>query len=156
MMLAEAAPTHLCLPMVEADLDAVLRLEESVYPQPWSRTNFTDSLASGYQADVLRDGAGVLLGYFLLMLILDEAHLLNLAVSAELQGQGLGRSLLDAVLARARDLAAASVLLEVRPSNQRALAIYRRYGFTEIGCRKGYYPAADGQREDAIVLRYTL
>jgi ribosomal-protein-alanine N-acetyltransferase len=49
-----------------------------------------------------------------------------------------------------------SVLLEVRPSNTRALEIYERYGFKQIGRRKGYYPAADGQREDAIVMRFGI
>jgi ribosomal-protein-alanine N-acetyltransferase len=143
-------------PMTEADIDEVLSVEEAVYPHPWSRGNFQDSLSSGYHAWVLRDQGGVMLGYFLLMAIVDEAHLLNLAVSAEMQGQGLGRFLLNQSVACARGLGMESVLLEVRPSNARALEIYRRYGFTGIGRRKGYYPAANGQREDAIVMRFAL
>ncbi|HAT29888.1 MAG TPA: ribosomal-protein-alanine N-acetyltransferase [Janthinobacterium sp.] len=140
-------------PMTESDLDEVLELEDIVYPHPWSRGNFVDSLASGYQAWVLRDQHGYLMGYFLLMLIVDEAHLLNVAVSAEIQGLGLGRFLLNQALACARGLGMESVLLEVRPSNTRALDIYQRYGFSQIGRRKGYYPAAGQQREDAIVMR---
>lgn len=143
-------------PMHESDLDEVLALENSVYPHPWSRTNFTDSLGSGYQAWVLRDQNRQLLGYFLLMPVVDEAHLLNVAVSVEMQGRGLGRFLLEQLLACARGLSVESVLLEVRPSNTRALEIYRRYGFAQIGRRKGYYPAVDRQREDAIVMRLPL
>ncbi|NVD75022.1 ribosomal-protein-alanine N-acetyltransferase [Duganella sp. BJB488] len=143
-------------PMRQADLPDVVALEESVYPHPWSLTNFVDSLNSNYEAWVLRDQQGDLLGYFLLMAIVDEAHLLNVAVSAERQGQGLGRFLLNQAVACARGLGMESVLLEVRPSNTRALEIYERYGFKHIGRRKGYYPAANQQREDAIVMRFSL
>ena len=143
-------------PMRQADLPDVVTLEESVYPHPWSMANFVDSLNSNYEAWALRDQQGELLGYFLLMAIVDEAHLLNVAVSAERQGQGLGRFLLNQAVACARGLGMESVLLEVRPSNTRALEIYQRYGFQHIGRRKGYYPAANQQREDAIVMRFSL
>lgn len=143
-------------PMRQADLADVLALEESVYPHPWSMGNFVDSLNSNYEAWVLRDQNGDLLGYFLLMGIVDEAHLLNVAVAASMQGQGLGRVLLNQAVACARGLGMESVLLEVRPSNQRALRIYERYGFKQIGRRKGYYPAANQQREDAIVMRFGI
>jgi len=143
-------------PMQDADLADVLALEQRVYPYPWSMANFVDSLNSQYQAWVLRDRDGALLGYFLLMAIVDEAHLLNVAVAAERQGQGLGHLLLNQAVACARGLGMESVLLEVRPSNTRALHIYERYGFQQIGRRKGYYPAADQQREDAIVMRFDL
>ncbi|MHA4870761.1 ribosomal protein S18-alanine N-acetyltransferase [Duganella sp. PWIR1] len=143
-------------PMQKTDLDEVLALEESVYPHPWSMANFVDSLNSNYEAWVLRDRDGDLLGYFLLMAVVDESHLLNVAVSPEKQGQGLGRFLLNQAVACSRGLGMESVLLEVRPSNTRALKIYERYGFKQIGRRKGYYPAANGQREDAIVMRFGL
>jgi ribosomal-protein-alanine N-acetyltransferase len=143
-------------PMTAGDVDEVYALETSVYPHPWSRGNFTDSLASGYDGWTLRDGAGVLVGYFLLMTAVDEAHLLNVAVAAPRQRQGLGLYLLDKVVARARGLLMDSILLEVRPSNLRALKVYEQYGFTEIGRRKNYYPAHNGQREDAIVMRFKL
>ncbi|MDB5920717.1 MAG: rimI [Massilia sp.] len=142
-------------PMTPADLDDVVALEQSVYPHPWSRGNFADSLDAGYHAWVLREG-GQLAGYFLVMAAVDEAHLLNVSVAARCQRQGLGRYLLDKVAACARGLGAESVLLEVRPSNLRALDVYRRYGFVDIGRRKAYYPAHNGQREDAIVMRYVL
>ncbi|MDQ1817361.1 ribosomal protein S18-alanine N-acetyltransferase [Massilia sp. CCM 9210] len=143
-------------PMVMADIDDVFELEKQVYPHPWTRGNFADSLGSGYNAWVLRDREGVLLGYYLLMAVVDEAHLLNVAVAAGRQGEGLGRYLLDKVAACARGLSMDSILLEVRPSNLRALAVYEKYGYAEIGRRRGYYPAHDGKREDAIVMRFVL
>ena len=150
-------PAHLELrPMVMGDVDEVHALECSVFPHPWSRGNFVDSLVSGYDAWVLREPAGALAGYFLLMYALDEAHLLDVAVAAPLHGRGVGRYLLDRIAARARAQRMASILLEVRPSNTRALEVYRRYGYEEIGRRKGYYPAHEGRREDAIVMRYVL
>jgi ribosomal-protein-alanine N-acetyltransferase len=151
------APAGLALrPMVVDDVDEVHALECSVFPHPWSRANFMDSLASGYDAWVLRDGAGTLAGYFLLMYAVDEAHLLDVAVAAARHGSGVGRYLLDRIAARAREQRMESILLEVRPSNARALQVYERYGYTEIGRRKGYYPAHEGRREDAIVMRYML
>ncbi|WP_051972091.1 ribosomal protein S18-alanine N-acetyltransferase [Massilia sp. 9096] len=147
--------------MVMADVDAVHALECSVFPHPWRRANFIDSLRSGYDAWVLADadaqGAdGALIGYFLSMYAVDEAHLLDVAVSAGRQGAGLGRLLLDRIAARARDKGMATIFLEVRPSNERALQVYRRYGYTEIGRRKAYYPAHEGKREDAIIMRLEL
>jgi len=143
-------------PMAMADVDAVYALECSVFPHPWSRANFVDSLNSGYDAWVLRAPDDALAGYFLLMYAVDEAHLLDVAVAAPRQGSGLGRHLLDRIVARARGMRMESILLEVRPSNERALQVYRRYGFAEIGRRKGYYPAHEGRREDAIVMRMVL
>jgi ribosomal-protein-alanine N-acetyltransferase len=90
------------------------------------------------------------------MYAVDEAHLLDVAVSGARQGSGLGRYLLDRIAARARAKGMTSILLEVRPSNGRALQVYERYGYAQIGRRKGYYPAHEGQREDAIVMRFAL
>lgn len=156
-MMSERGHEALALaPMVAADVDEVLALEQSVFPHPWSRANFVDSLASGYDAWVLREEGGALAGYFILMFAVDEAHLLDVALSAAHQRAGLGRYLLDSATARARRMGMESMLLEVRPTNERALAVYRAYGFSEIGRRKGYYPAHEGTREDAIVMRIQL
>lgn len=143
-------------PMVVADIDEVFAIEQAVYPHPWTRGNFADSLAAGYHGWVLRDDVGALVGYFLLMAVVDEAHLLNVAVAASRQRAGLGRYLLGKVAACARGLALESILLEVRPTNLRALQVYQVGGYIEIGRRKGYYPDHNGQREDAIVMRFTL
>ena len=142
--------------MSDDDLLDVVTIEEQIYPHPWTRGNFIDSVQSNYQCHVLRDGEGRMLGYFLMMLMLDEAHLLNLSVRGDLHGQGFGRYLLNEVVKIAHTHLMSSILLEVRPSNLRALAVYQRFGFVRIGLRKHYYPAAAGQREDAIVMRLVL
>lgn len=138
------------------DVAEVLAIEQAVFAYPWSRTNFLDSLASGYEAWVVRDANRTLLGYVLLMMILDEAHLLNIALRSESQGQGLGRALMDKALAIARGNEALTMFLEVRPSNLRAMATYERYGFAQIGRRKSYYQAANNTREDAVVMSMAL
>ncbi len=143
-------------PMQVSDLPEVLVIENDVYPHPWSRGNFLDSLFSGYENWTLREPTGALAGYFLLMFAVDEAHLLNISVRRDLHGKGIGRMQLDKVVAVAKEKGMQSILLEVRPSNQRALAVYLRYGFTQIGLRKGYYPAEGNTREDAIVMRLHL
>jgi ribosomal-protein-alanine N-acetyltransferase len=112
--------------MVTGDIDAVFALECSVFPHPWSRANFVDSLSSGYDAWVLRaDEDDALAGYFLLMHAVDETHLLDVAVAGARQGSGLGRLLLDRIALRSREQGMESILLEVRPSNERALQVYR-------------------------------
>lgn len=143
-------------PMRESDLAAIDAVEQTVYEHPWTLGNFQDSLASGYQCWVARDAAGSLLGYFLMMLAPDDAHLLNITVVPQFQGRGFGRLMLDKVCQIARQHGAAAILLEVRPSNPHALAVYHHVGFRQIGIRKNYYPAAKLQREDAIVMRLAL
>jgi [ribosomal protein S18]-alanine N-acetyltransferase len=153
----EGTPASVSLaPMRSSDLPEVLRVEYGVYPYPWTRGNFLDSLDSGYENWVARDSSHTLIGYFLMMPVVDEAHLLNITVSADWQGRGMGRLLLDKVVALARASKLQSVLLEVRPSNHRAVAIYDRYGFMPIGRRRNYYPAPNDTREDAIVMRLPI
>jgi ribosomal-protein-alanine N-acetyltransferase len=143
------------LPMTSADLDEIVRVEAQIYPYPWTLGNFLDSLRSGYSSWVLRDAGHVLQAYGIVMLALDEAHLLNLSVARECQRRGLGWRTLDWLADVARGYGARTMLLEVRPSNPAAIRLYDRYGFQRIGVRRGYYPALDG-REDAIVMRVTL
>jgi ribosomal-protein-alanine N-acetyltransferase len=138
--------------MTMSDLDEIVAVEVRAYPFPWTRQNFVDSLAAGHQGVCLRAVDGTLFGYFLLMPVVDEAHLLNVCVTPEMQGNGLGVQLLEEVVRVSRAQGMGGVLLEVRPSNMRALRIYERFGFEQIGRRKGYYPAS-GRREDAIVMR---
>ena len=142
--------------MINADLPEVEAIERDVYDHPWTLGNFIDSLASGYETRVLRDETGAVAGYFLLLLAPDDAHLLNITVRRNLQGRGIGRLLLDQASLIARSRSVSAILLEVRPSNPHAMAVYRHVGFRQIGIRKNYYPAAQQQREDAIVMRLAL
>ncbi|HZH44628.1 MAG TPA: ribosomal protein S18-alanine N-acetyltransferase [Lysobacter sp.] len=141
-------------PMREDDLERVHAIETLAYAFPWSMGIFRDCLRADYPAWVLlREDA--LVGYFLMSLAAGEAHVLNICIAPEWQGQGYGRRLLRALLQIARSRGAERVFLEVRPSNPAAIALYHSEGFNEIGRRPRYYPAFSG-REDAIVMAMEL
>lgn len=141
--------------MVREDIEEVMRIERSIYPYPWSAGNFTDSLNFGHVCKVAElDGAMV--GYAVLMPAPDEAHLLTIGIATGHQRMGLGAALLEKMMAIAREAGMQRVILEVRPSNTAALALYRKCGFSQIGLRRGYYPADNNGREDALVLEYIL
>jgi ribosomal-protein-alanine N-acetyltransferase len=160
--------------MTPAWLDSVVRVEQCAYAHPWTIGNFTDSLQSGYEAQMLVAGgsleqnvaevaiAAELLGYFVAMKGVDEVHLLNFTVAPAHQRQGWARVMLDALAIWARGHGAQWLWLEVRVSNARAKAIYEHYGFREVGVRRDYYPEggnAAGQppkREDASVMSFAL
>ena len=142
-------------PMAEADLHEVVAIEADIYPFPWTRGNFLDSVRSGYSVWVLRDRQTTLVAYSVMTLMIDEAHLLNLSVARGCQREGVGWRTLEWMAEVARGYGARTMLLEVRPSNASAVRMYERYGFDKIGVRRGYYPAHNG-REDAVVMRVSL
>ncbi len=152
----DAVPSRRLRHMTVADLDAVADLEAAAYAFPWSRGNFVDSLSAGYPSQVLLGADGRLLGYFVAMLGVDEMHLLNVSVAPSEQGRGHARFMLDALVVLCRSLQAGQLWLEVRESNDRACRLYLRYGFRHIGIRRGYYPAAQGKRENAAVMSLAL
>ena len=140
--------------MTADDLDAVVALEASLQDFPWSHGNFADSLAAGPEMRVLRLGGDVV-GFSVVMSIVDEAHLLVIGVDRRHQRHGHGARLLQQVLETARAAGAVRLLLEVRPANTQAIAFYQGFGFAQIGVRRGYYPAVAG-REDALVFEMEL
>ena len=142
-------------PMTMARIDEVVAIEQTAYDHPWARHHFADSVAAGYQAQILMAGEN-LLGYFVAMRGVDEVHLLNITVAPVHQGHGWARVMLDALSLWARAQGAQWLWLEVRISNYRAQQIYERYGFRRVGQRKNYYPAVQGKREDAIVMSLKL
>ncbi|MES2013190.1 MAG: ribosomal protein S18-alanine N-acetyltransferase [Pseudomonadota bacterium] len=137
-------------PMQMADVDVVMSIEPHIYSHPWTRGNFTDSLQSGYSAWVMMHGQQMI-GYALMMMVLDEAHLLNLSIAKAYQKQGLGRLLLEHMITISKNHHAANMFLEVRASNVSAIALYENVGFNEMSVRRGYYPAGNG-REDAVLM----
>jgi len=149
----DAAPARL-RPMRVDDLELVLDIELRAYPFPWTRGIFHDCLRAGYPAWVLEQGLAII-GYGMLNIGADEAHVLNVCTAPEAQGHGHGRRLLRSLLKAARNRGAQRVFLEVRPSNTVAIALYDSEGFNEIGRRPRYYPAKGG-REDAIVMAKEL
>ena len=142
------------VPMAESDLAWVAEQDRVLYPFPWVAQNFSDSMSAGYSCWLMQ-ADGVPVGYAVLMMVLDEAHILNISVAAACQRRGLGRRLLDHLGEVARAVGGRQMFLEVRPSNVAALALYARAGFETIGRRKGYYPAVGG-REDGLVMSLAL
>jgi ribosomal-protein-alanine N-acetyltransferase len=142
--------------LTPADLDTLVAIESSAYAFPWSRGNFIDSLNAGYLGRKRVDISGRWLGYFIAMPGVQELHLLNLTVVPDHQRRGHARAMLDRLREEASSLGAQRVWLEVRVSNERAQALYRRYGFREVGMRRGYYPAGTLSRENAIVMSLSL
>jgi len=136
-------------------LERVMAVETAAYPLPWTQRNFEDSLASGYEVQLLVAGDEVL-GYFVAMQVLDEVHLLNLAVAPAYQGQGCARLLLQTLDNWARLQDARWLWLEVRESNTRARTMYERHGYRQVGARKQYYPGLHGERETAIIMSMPL
>jgi ribosomal-protein-alanine N-acetyltransferase len=141
-------------PMRADDLGAVMAIERSAYPFPWTEVIFGDCLRVGYTCCVLEFGV-IVVGYAIIAVGAGEAHLLNLCVRDEFRCRGLGRRLLHHVLDAARAAGAAVVFLEVRPANTGAVRLYESQGFHQIGIRRGYYQGAGG-REDALVMRRAL
>ena len=138
-------------PMTEDDLDQVLEIERKSFPQPWLRQHFIDELNFSYAFPLSAfDASGRLLGYICPMQLLDEGHILNVAVNPDVRGAGVGRMLVQKVLDECSSAGASFVSLEVRESNLSAIALYLKMGFTEVGKRKRYYENS----EDALMMEY--
>lgn len=141
-------------PMHNEDVDAVMAIESAVYPHGWTRQIFLDCLRVGYSSWVMEYDDRVV-GYGLLSLVVDEGHILNIAIHPDYQGRGLGRRFVDYLCQLARERGANTIFLEVRPSNHAALSLYESMGFNQVGLRRNYYPADNG-REDAVIMAIEL
>lgn len=137
--------------MTTDDVPAVAVIERLSYEFPWKAHLFDDCLRARYRCFVATGWTNEVVGYGLLSVVLDEAHILNLCVHPDYRRHGIARALLDRMLEEASGAQARAMLLEVRPSNRGARALYADYGFKRIGTRPAYYPAAKG-REDAYLL----
>lgn len=136
-------------PMNYSDLSAVCAIEQQVQYAPWTEKLFSDGLDR--HLCLVAEKAQQVVGFVVVQFVVDEASLLNIAVEPTQQKQGIGRLLLDEVLAQASAKKATTVFLEVRASNQRAIEMYQQAGFNEMGLRKNYYPAANG-KEHAVMM----
>jgi ribosomal-protein-alanine N-acetyltransferase len=159
------------MPMQVADLDEVLAIEALSHIHPWTRGNFSDSLAAGHWAYCIRPQAdqnntqtgtfldpSVLWAYCILFPAVDELHLLNITVSPKLRKLGIGSRMMAAIEGVAAQQNMPRIILEVRPTNESALALYQKLGYEQIGVRKNYYPAnpGSGDREDALVMAKSI
>ncbi len=142
--------------MTPDDLDGVVELEHAVFgEEAWTRQMLAGELeqqpASRYY--LIADDDGQIAGYAGLLGVGWQADVLTLAVATDHWGHGVGSTLLEALLAEAAKRGCTEVFLEVRTDNSRAQRLYRRYEFTEIGIRRGYYQPSGA---DALVMRRTL
>lgn len=157
------------MPMQAADLDEVLKIESVSHIHPWTKGNFSDSLAAGHwaycirpQVDQMVKGSyldpAVLWAYCVLFPAVDELHLLNITVSPHLRKLGLGQRMMAAIEGVAAQQKMPRIILEVRPTNLDAVALYQKLGYEQIGVRKNYYPAnpETGSREDALVMAKSI
>jgi len=140
--------------MTEEDVPEILEIERLVYTHPWSEGIFKDCIRVGYNCWVFLDKDKIQ-AYGLVSVAVNEAHILNICVSPELQGKGLGKRMLHKLMQLAADRQGNSIFLEVRESNFIAQNLYDQEGFNRIGIRKNYYPSEDG-REDALVFAKEL
>ncbi|MHB8814016.1 MAG: ribosomal protein S18-alanine N-acetyltransferase [Steroidobacteraceae bacterium] len=152
--LLDAAPEIGIRPMTEVDVAEVFAVERASYQFPWSEGIFRDCLRVGYVCRVLALGSRIV-GYGVMSVGAGEAHVLNLCVADNYRCRGLGRRMLAYLLERGAAAGMSEAFLEVRPSNTAAIRLYQAVGFEQVGMRRGYYQAAGG-REDAAVLRLTL
>jgi ribosomal-protein-alanine N-acetyltransferase len=148
----------LFLPFCPDDLEAVVAIESQSFAQPWKRRALEGELGSpGSLAFVLKP-PGVaaqsdVAAYIFLRLLINEVHIMKLAVAPEHRRQGLATYLVGRALAEAHRAGGTRALLEVRPSNTAAIGLYTRLGFRKIGARQRYYGPAG---EDALVMATNL
>jgi len=139
--------------MCEQDLEAVLDIESASFSRPWTRRHFLDEMHSPFGFPLVATAPdGGVAGYLCLKLLLDEAEILDVAVSHAQRGRGIGRFLVESALTFCRTREVALLSLEVRVSNCAAIALYDRLGFRASGRRKRYYENG----EDAILMDYTF
>jgi len=135
--------------MTPRDLDQVMIIEQEAFSLPWSRQSYENELKNQYANYLVVDYQGDVGGYGGIWVVFDEAHITNVAVASSFRGRGWGRALMSELEALARRKRAVRILLEVRPSNRAALAMYHGLGFMVSGLRKQYY---SDNNEDAIVM----
>lgn len=141
--------------MTTADITAIADIEAEAMIFPWTKKLFEDSLRAGHHCQVYFTDSIPFIAYTIAQQIMDETHLLNICVAKRHQRQGHGKDALGSVINFANENESATILLEVRASNQQAQRLYQCLGFIEITVRENYYPAEQG-REDAILMARVL
>ena len=135
--------------MTAADVDAVCAIEEATFARPWSRASIENELTNSCARYVVLRRGGETVGYAGMWLVIDEAHVTNVAIRKDLRGQGLVEKLMRALIQLAADSGMIWMTLEVRRSNAAAQGLYRKLGFVDVGWRKRYY---EDNGEDALLM----
>ncbi|MFT4607205.1 MAG: ribosomal-protein-alanine N-acetyltransferase [Urechidicola sp.] len=149
MSKADLKPALSYRPMTLDDVAYVLKVENEVYPYPWTERILQDCIRVGYDCWLSLENDSIV-AHAVVSVAAGESHLLNLSVSEKHQGKGIGKAFIYFLIDTVRNKNATVMLLEVRPSNLQAISCYDAVGFNEIGCRKNYYPTANG-KEDALL-----
>lgn len=136
------------------DLNAAFAVEQRSHAFPWSEKTFASNQGERY-LNFRLDVDGVLAAFAITQVVLDEATLFNLAVDPVFQRRGLGRELLQHLIAELEQRGILTLWLEVRASNRPAIALYEQLDFNEVSIRRNYYPTADG-KEDAVIMALTI
>lgn len=135
--------------MTLADVDGVHAIEEATFPRPWTREDFVKEMTQNACARYLvAEQAGEIVGFAGAWIVLDEAHITNIAVARSRRGQGVGKALTRGLLQYAANLGVVYATLEVRRSNGVAQGLYKGLGFVYVGLRKRYY---EDNGEDAFI-----
>lgn len=136
--------------MTVEDLDGVMSVEFDSFLTPWSRSAFEEELTQNRLARyIVAEEDGSIVGYAGTWLVINEAHVTNVAVSGQHRRHGIGRLLMEKLMELARDSGMDSMTLEVRVTNAAARHLYQQMGFVEAGIRKNYYSET---KEDALIL----
>lgn len=139
------------VPLGESDMEELIELERLCFAYHWTREQFAMGLERGVYRILGARCQGRLAGYIAFSLIEDEMEILNLAVHPDFRRRGLGQSLLAGAFAICAGKGIAKSFLDVKASNTAAIDLYRKFGYEQIGVRKGYYPDT---REDALLFRH--
>ncbi len=140
---------YLIRKMTELDLDEVMMIEQESFTLPWSRESYQGELRNSFASYIVCDCAGDVAGYAGIWVVFEEAHITNVAVKKSFRTRGIGLALMDEAERIARARKATRILLEVRPSNEAALHMYRNLDYMQTSLRKAYYT---DNGEDAIVM----
>jgi ribosomal-protein-alanine N-acetyltransferase len=138
--------------MSEADLEAVLLVEQSSFPLPWKREHFLHEIKAPHSYPFVAELDGRIAGYVCLMSLFEEAQVLDIAVAIEQRGRGVGRLLMEKALAVAKEKNAEIMALEVRESGAAAIGLYQALGFKQVGIRANYYES----KENAVLMEKTI
>ena len=135
--------------MTAADVDGMHEIEQATFATPWSRKSIENELTNACARYLVARAGGEVVGYAGMWLVIDEAHITNVAVHADMRGRGLGKALMESLIQLAADSGMIWMTLEVRRSNKVAQNLYRRFGFIDVGYRKRYY---EDNQEDALLM----
>jgi ribosomal-protein-alanine N-acetyltransferase len=137
--------------MLTSDISEVMSIERHAQIMPWSRLSFEESMNNDYLCRLILLDEKIS-AFHVVSPVLDELHILTLAVAPEQQGQGLGHAVMYDIVTISNQLGLNKIFLEVRASNQVATSLYQKWQFKQLAIRKNYYTTNEQQREDALVM----